>query len=348
MAVEVLEFLDVEARRRLADLGEVEPLDRLAHRDHLVVAMAPAEAEEIVEQRLGEDPELVAIGVDAERAMALGELGAVETMDERDMGVDGLRPAHRPDDCELAEGVVEMVVAADDVGDSHVVIVDDHRQHVGRGPVGAEQDHVVELFVADGDPALDEVVDDGLPLPRSLEADDEGALAGGRAVAPGTLDPVGAALRLRLLAPGRQLLRRHVAAIGMASSDHFVGDLDVPGLELRLVIFVPVPVDSEPFQAVEDDVDRLLGGAGRVGILDAQERSAAMAAGVEPAEQAGAGVADMKEAGGRGRKAGDDLAGLDGCAQAPFLQGCLAMTAGDGWAPSIADHNRHPGDGRDA
>src|SRR5690348_7802733 len=41
MAVEVLELLEIEARGRLADLRQVEPLDRLATADDLVVAMAP-------------------------------------------------------------------------------------------------------------------------------------------------------------------------------------------------------------------------------------------------------------------------------------------------------------------
>jgi hypothetical protein len=136
--------------------------------------MAPAEAQQIIEQRLGQDAELVAIGVDAERAVALAELGAVRAVDQRDMGVGRLGPAHRADDRQLAEGVVEMVVAADDVGDAHVVIVDHHRQHVGRRAVGAEQDEIVELGVLDGDPALDLVVDRRLALARRLEADDEG------------------------------------------------------------------------------------------------------------------------------------------------------------------------------
>ena len=64
------------------------------------------------------------------------------------MGVDRLGPAHRPDDRELAEGVVEMVVAADDVGHAHVVIVDHHREHVGRAAVRAQQDEIVDLGIA--------------------------------------------------------------------------------------------------------------------------------------------------------------------------------------------------------
>src|SRR5690348_12021000 len=46
MPVEVLELLEVESRRRLSDVVEVEPLDRLAAADDLVVAMAPAEAQQ--------------------------------------------------------------------------------------------------------------------------------------------------------------------------------------------------------------------------------------------------------------------------------------------------------------
>ena len=65
MAVEVLELLEVEARRRLADMVEVEPFDRLFAADDLVVAMAPAEAQQIIEQRFGQDAQLVAIGIDA-------------------------------------------------------------------------------------------------------------------------------------------------------------------------------------------------------------------------------------------------------------------------------------------
>ncbi len=70
-----------------------------------------------------------------------------------------------------------MVVAADDVGDAHVVIVDHHREHVGRRAVGAQQDEIVELGVLDGDAALDLVVDHRLALARRLEADDERLVA---------------------------------------------------------------------------------------------------------------------------------------------------------------------------
>src|SRR5262245_37542654 len=84
MAVQILEFLEVEPRRALADVIDVEPLDRLLAADDLVVSMAPAKPEQIVEQRLGQDAQLVAIGIDTKRAMALAELGPVKAVNQRD------------------------------------------------------------------------------------------------------------------------------------------------------------------------------------------------------------------------------------------------------------------------
>ena len=156
---------------------EAEPFDRLLAADDLVVAVAPAEPKQIIGQRLRQDSELVAIGIDPERPVALAELGAVGPVDQRDMGVGRLRPAHRADDRELAEGVVEMVVAADHVSDPHVVIVDHHRKHVGRRAVRAQQDEIVELGILDRDPALHLVLDHRFAFARRLEADDERLVA---------------------------------------------------------------------------------------------------------------------------------------------------------------------------
>ena len=63
-----------------------------------------------------------------------------------------------------------------------------------------------------------------------------------------------------------------------------------------------VPVQAEPAQAVEDDVDGFLGVARGVGVLDAQDERAAGVAGVEPVEQGGARAADVQKTGGTGSK----------------------------------------------
>ncbi len=61
-----------------------------------------------------------------------------------------------------------MVVAADDVGDAHVVVVDHDREHVGRRAVGAQQDEVVEVLVLPDDAALHLIVDHGLAVCGAL------------------------------------------------------------------------------------------------------------------------------------------------------------------------------------
>ena len=87
--------------------------------------------------------------------------------------------------------------------------------------------------------------------------------------------------------------------------------------EMRLKIRLAVPVEAEPFHAIEDRVDRRLGGARLVGVLDPEHEAAAAMARVEPVEQGRAGAADVQEAGRRRRETGDDFA----CAHARILQG---------------------------
>jgi hypothetical protein len=60
---------------------------------------------------------------------------------------DGNLPAHGLIDLRLPRGVGEMIVAANDMRDAHVVIVDDDGEHVGRRAVGAQQHEVVEILV---------------------------------------------------------------------------------------------------------------------------------------------------------------------------------------------------------
>ena len=66
----------------------------------------------------------------------------------------------------LAAGIGEMVHAADDVGHAHVVVVDDHREHVGGRAVGTENDEIVEVVVGKGDAALDAILHHGLAADR--------------------------------------------------------------------------------------------------------------------------------------------------------------------------------------
>ena len=85
-----------------------------------------------------------------------------------------------------------------------------------------------------------------------------------------------------------------------------LGDLAMARSAAELVDDVAVPIELQPFQAVEDGRYRLLGGTLAIGVLDPQQHLAAAAACIEPVEQCGAGAADMEEAGRRGGKARDD------------------------------------------
>ena len=93
-------------------------------------------------------------------------------MDQRDMGHHRNRPVERLINVHLPRRIGQMIVAADDMRDAHVVIVDDDGQHIGRRAVRAQQHEIVEIVVRPGDAALHLVLDDGLAGLRRLQADD--------------------------------------------------------------------------------------------------------------------------------------------------------------------------------
>jgi len=72
-----------------------------------------------------------------------------------------------------------------------------------------------------------------------------------------------------------------------------------------------VPVEAEPAEAAQDDIDGFLGVAGGIGVLDAEDEGAAGVASVEPVEEGGAGASDVEVAGGRGGKADARFHGHD-------------------------------------
>src|SRR5271165_838763 len=78
---------------------------------------------------------------------------------------------------------------------------------------------------------------------------------------------------------------------------HFAMQIAAVGLA---VLFVPVEI--EPLEAFEDGVERGLGVAVDVGIVDAQHHYAVMMAGVEPIKNERPGAADVQETGSRGRE----------------------------------------------
>ena len=138
-------------------------------------------------------------------------------MDERHVRETRQLPSHRPIDLNLPERVGQVVVAADDVGDAHVVVVHHDGVVVGRRAVAAQDDQVVEILVGEHHTALHAILDHGLPLARRLEANnwwDAHRRFLFIAVAP-TVSQRGAG-RPRHLAHCGKLLGARIAAISFA------------------------------------------------------------------------------------------------------------------------------------
>ena len=219
--------------------------------------------------------------------MPLRELLAVRAEDVRDVRVDRELGAERLQDQDLLRRVRDVVVAADHVRDPVEPVLDRRGEVVGRAPVGADEDDVLELLVRELDPALDGVVPGGRALVRHPEADRALVLVG-------------------------LALRDEAARLLLAA-------LDPVELEGRLA----VPVDPEPAQRPLDLLDRLRDLAARVGVLDPQQALAAAPAREQPVEEEGADAADVEEAGRARRHADADahgLARLSTCCSAPTAQ----------------------------
>jgi hypothetical protein len=82
MLVEPRKLGDVEARCSLVHIGNVEQGLHFVDREDFLVAMRPAQADEIVEQRVRQET-IVTVLHDAHCAVPLGQLLAVRTEDHR-------------------------------------------------------------------------------------------------------------------------------------------------------------------------------------------------------------------------------------------------------------------------
>ncbi len=79
--------------------------------------------------------------------MALGELLAVEAVQQRQVGVDRRLRAERLEHEQLLGRVGEVVLAANDVRDAGVEVVDGDGEVVEHAAVGARDHGVVEVHV---------------------------------------------------------------------------------------------------------------------------------------------------------------------------------------------------------
>src|SRR5680860_1657595 len=160
--------------------------------------------------------------------MPFRQVGAGGPVDQGHMGIARRSPAERLEDLRLPRRIGEMVVAANDMGDAHVMIVDHHCKIVGRRPVAAQDHEIVEILVGEYDAALYAVLDHRLSVARRLEADrrrDPRGRLGWVAMTPRAVIARRAPLCARARAHGLQLLGARIAAIGVTLGEQLFGDL---------------------------------------------------------------------------------------------------------------------------
>jgi hypothetical protein len=158
-------------------------------------------------------------------------------------------PAQRLIDLHLPRRIGEMIVAANDMGDAHVVIVDHHGQHIGWVAVRAQQYEIVELLIGEGHFALHLVVDDRLAFLFGAQADhrlDAGRRLARIAVAPAPVIAHRPAGEPRLVAHRLQFVLARIAIIGAPGRDEALGDLAMARRARELAHRLAVPVEAEP------------------------------------------------------------------------------------------------------
>ena len=83
----------------------------------------------------------------------------------------------------LPRRVVQVIIAANDVRDAHVHVVDDHAEVVGRRAIRARDDQVIELGVLKGHRPVHQVLDHHCAIEGIAKANDRsdaGARLGAR------------------------------------------------------------------------------------------------------------------------------------------------------------------------
>ena len=202
--------------------------------------------------------------------------------------------------------VRQVLVAAHDVGDAHLDVVDDVGQQEHRRAVAAQQHEVLDAGAVERDLAADDVVDDR-DARRHAEAQDPAGPGPEPAVAR---VPVVARLARRL-GPLLDLLGREVAVVGVTAPRTAAAPACTWATALALWKYGPsnmrvVGADAEPGEGVDDPLRPLRPVAGLVGVLDAQHEAPAEPLGERPVEQRRPRPADVEEA---RRRRGDAEAG---------------------------------------
>ena len=212
------------------------------------------------------------------------------------------------------------------MGNAHQVVVHDVRKVVGRHTVGLDQNLVVQLPDIDLDMTVDDIVKARHAALGDLLADDIGLtrgqlggnFLGGQVAAVAVV--VGHFARSALgLVHFVQALLGAEAVVRLAGLDQLLGillehahalALDI-GADRAADVGTLVPGQAGSLERAVDDVGSALDQAALVGVLNAQDKGAAVVARLQIGVQCGAQIAYMHIACGGRRKAGTNICHSD-------------------------------------
>ena len=314
--VEVIQLGTVEDGGGLGDAGDVEGLHQLGQGEDLLLRQLtlgrPAQQRHIVQNRFGEIALCLQILVGGV-AVALGHFVLGVPHDGGAVDIGGYVPA---------EGVVQQVVlgrggqvlaAPHHMGDAHQVIVDDVGKVVGGQTVPLQQHLIVQRAVLHSDVAEDGVMEGSGTLLRDPLPDDVGITglhAPQRLLQRQVAAGIGHAVKLAAVLLGGAFFAEAVVCTALFHQKAGILAVGVPALGLDIGrhgaahIGALVVGKAALSHGAVDHIGSTLHQTALVGVLDAEDERAAVAAGNEPCVQRRAQVADVHIAGGGGGKAG--------------------------------------------
>ena len=320
VGVKRIEFVKIKPRGRLDNPAQIKPFCRLCIGDNLVIPMPPAKTQQIITHRLGQIAHR-RILAHPDSSMTLGKLLSIPPVNQRQMRILRHVPAHGTVNLHLPERIGEMVVSTNHMRHAHVVVIHNHRQHIGRRPVRADKDHIVKLAVLHAHLAKHGINNDRLAIKRSLEANHRLHTFG--CLARITIPPAAIVARgksgLFLCGAHRlQLFGRRIAIISLACRQHLLGDLDMTPSPLKLHGRFAIPLQPKPVKPVKNGLRRLGSRAFAVGVFNAQEKFAAVMLGKQIVVQSGPCSSDMHISGRRRGDAANDTHNTFSCLLIPF------------------------------
>jgi len=177
---------------------------------------------------------------------------------------DGRVASHRRTAQEHLRCPVYQILTTDHVGDPAVGVIDGVCDDEHGSAVPAAQHEVLEVAVFEGDVAAYQVVPFGNPAIGNSEANHVGHLS---AHSPVTTVSVVSALEAGGSVALLDLVLRAVAAVCRAGGEELLDHLTVALRGLALIGGLAIPIDAQPAERVEDDLDQLRLGTLAVGVF---------------------------------------------------------------------------------